>query len=67
MENFQTVDNFHVIYFANLADIPIFAPTFISKAKTSTAKRTSTIKSISKSEKLNLTISESGKANLHLR
>ena len=44
MENFQIVDNFFIIYFANLIDIPIFAPTFISKAKTSTAKRIYTIK-----------------------
>ena len=44
MENFQIVDNFLVVYFVNSIDIPIFAPTFINKAKTSTAKRTFTIK-----------------------
>ena len=33
MENFQIVDNFLVVYFVNSIDIPIFAPTFISKAK----------------------------------
>ena len=44
MENFQIVDNFSVVYFVNSTDISIFAPTFISKAKTSTAKRTFTIK-----------------------
>ena len=33
-----------IVYFVNSIDISIFAPTFISKAKTSTTKRTFTIK-----------------------
>ena len=33
MENFQIVDNFLIIYFANSTSIYIFATTFISNTK----------------------------------
>lgn len=58
MENFQIVNNFLVIYFVNSKSLPIFALTFINKAKHLQRNETFTIKS---------NIDKSGKANVHLR
>lgn len=39
MENFEIVDNFFVIYFANSISIYIFAPAFINQTEYATTKR----------------------------